>query len=320
MRLSDRFVLAAVLEIALAGCDVPKPTPAVTFYDREIGPILLGSCAASPTQSGCHVAADTHGNALGNLNVTSYDDLVKRRDLLISYGPYLMPGILAKVATPFQVRLTTWENDNPIIVTTDIPHAGGALIDVTSSSFNTLITWIQRGASENNALEPPEDLGRTPCSETIPADSTFDLTTAVTTPDFSTFESRVNPVLGGTCGAGNCHGSPGNSLYMTCGKTPQETRWNYFVASDYLSADTQSSELLRRPLAPAAGGTYHEGGTIFQSTSDPGYAAILAWATEKGGPTDVPTDAGFSFCSPRPADAREEGVHASRLPLARDGS
>ena len=101
------------------------------------------------------MAADSHGNAFGNLNVTSYDTLTKRRDLLISYGPYLLPALLAKVLPPFQVRLTGWESADPIIVTTDIPHAGGSLVDVTSSSFNALSTWISRGASENKPQRPP---------------------------------------------------------------------------------------------------------------------------------------------------------------------
>ena len=59
----------------------------------------------------------------------------------------------------------------------------------------------------------------------------------------------------------------------------------------------ESSELLRRTVAASAGGTYHEGGTLFQSTSDPGYVAILNWATKKGGvdPAHVPSDAGFPY-------------------------
>ena len=32
--------------------------PRATFYERRIGPVLQGSCATSPTRSGCHVAAD----------------------------------------------------------------------------------------------------------------------------------------------------------------------------------------------------------------------------------------------------------------------
>ncbi|HEX3597431.1 MAG TPA: hypothetical protein VHU80_20125, partial [Polyangiaceae bacterium] len=299
MNYASRLAPFAVAVLALTGCKATKREASTTFYQREIGPILKQSCANSPTQSGCHVAADTHGNAFGNLNVTSYDTLTKRRDLLISYGPYLMPGILAKVVQPFQVRLTTWEGGEPIIVTTDIPHAGGSLLEVTSSSFNALATWISRGASENNSVVPPPDLGRTPCSTALGTDQDFDPNTDPATPDYQIFASRVNPVLGSTCAAGNCHGSPTNSMYLTCGTSPEQTRWNYFAAGDYVSSDPEASELLRRTVALSAGGTYHEGGTLFQSMDDAGYQAILAWAMQKGGPSHVPTDAGFPFFTNR---------------------
>jgi hypothetical protein len=297
VRYADRAAaLAFALGLASAGCQGAKTHAATTFYDRRIGPILTESCANSPTQSGCHVAADTHGNAFGNLNVSSYDTLVKRHDLLVTYGPYSLPGLLVKVLPPFQVRITTWEDTPPVIVTTDIPHAGGSLLDVTSTSFNTLTTWIGRGATVNNAVLPPKDLGRTPCPTTPGSDPLFDPSVDPTSPDYAVFRDSVNSVLGGTCAAGNCHGSPSNSLYLTCGKTPEQTRWNYFAAGDYVSTDPESSELLRRTVASSSGGTYHEGGTLFQSTGDAGYRAILDWVTKKGGvdPSHVPSDPGFS--------------------------
>ncbi|HEX4341459.1 MAG TPA: hypothetical protein VH062_36370 [Polyangiaceae bacterium] len=295
VKYASRLATFAVAVLALTGCKAAKREASTTFYQREIGPILQQSCANSPTQSGCHVAADTHGNAFGNLNVTSYDSLTKRRDLLISYGPYLLPGILAKVLPPFQVRLTTWQGGDPIIVTTDIPHAGGSLIDLTSSSFDALSTWISRGASENNSVVPAPDLGRTPCPTNPGTDNDFDPTVDPTAPDYAIFAQSVNKVLGTTCAAGNCHGSPTNSMYLTCGTSPEQTRWNYFAAGDYVSTDPVSSELLRRTVAISAGGTYHEGGTLFKSMDDPGYVAILAWAKAKGGPGAVPTDAGFPY-------------------------
>src|SRR5262249_29704537 len=68
---------------------------------------------------------------------------------------------------------------------------------------------------------------------------------------------------------------------------------------DYVSADVSSSEILRRTLAPDAGGTYHEGGTIFQSTSDFDYQQLRQWAEAKGGPTNIPSDPGFPFFAHR---------------------
>jgi hypothetical protein len=294
-----RVATLTLLSLVALGCQSQERQPATTFYERRISPIVRESCSNSPTQSGCHVAADDRGNALGNLNVSSYETLSKRHDLLIPYGPYSIPAILVKALPPFQLRLTNWENADPEIVSTAIPHAGGSLLDVTSTSFNTLSQWITRGANENNALSPPRTLERTPCSAVLGTDPLFDASVAPSSPDFGTFKSGVNPVITATCSAGNCHGSPGNSLYLTCGNTDEQARWNYFAVSDYVSADPETSELLRRTVAPAAGGTFHEGGTLFQTTDDPGYQSILAWATEKGGPTNVPTDAGFPFFAHR---------------------
>jgi hypothetical protein len=76
-------------------------------------------------------------------------------------------------------------------------------------------------------------------------------------------------------------------------------RWNYFAAQDYVSTDPPLSEIVRRPLSAAAGGTFHEGGTVFSSTADAGYQALLDWATEKGGPTNLDTSPGFEFFTDR---------------------
>src|SRR5262245_42831300 len=124
---SFRFLLAG-LSLVLPACKGAELPPTETFYDRKIGTILLQSCANSPTQSGCHVAKDDRGNAFGNLNVSSYGTLTKRTDLFIPYGAYGVPALLLKVLRPFQMRLSTWDQAEPQIVKTDIPHAGGQLI------------------------------------------------------------------------------------------------------------------------------------------------------------------------------------------------
>ena len=283
-----RVSRALVLGVALAtsACTTEQVTDKTNYYDRKIGPVLVESCSASPTMSGCHVAADDHGNALGNLNVTSYDSLTKRQDLFLRYGPYGLPALLLKVAPPFPVALTTWQSATPTLITTDISHVGGSLLDLTSPSFTLLDTWISNGFAVNNAPAADPTFAQTPCSDTLGTDPTFDPNTDPMTPDFASFASTVNPVLGQRCAAGNCHGSPANTLYLTCGSNPQSTRWNYFAIGDYVSADTGTSEILRRALSPSAGGVYHEGGTVFQTMDDPGYQALLAWATLKGGPTD----------------------------------
>jgi hypothetical protein len=305
IRRSGLLFLGLALCGAGSACQRQQTSDRTTYYDRKIGPEVLQSCAASPTKSGCHVAADDRGNALGNLNVTSYDSLSKRRDLFFRYGPYGLPALLLKVAKPFPLSLTTWQDEKPMLVTTDISHVGGQLLDLTSPSFTLLDAWISNGHTVNNAPPGEPVIEQTPCSNTAGNDPEFDGTKDPTSKDFDTFKSRVNAVLGQRCAAGNCHGSPANSLYLTCGTTEEALRWNYFAVGDYVSVAVcpsaggsagagsvdagactpGSSEILRRALSPAVGGVYHEGGTVFSTTDDPGYQALVAWATEKGGPT-----------------------------------
>jgi hypothetical protein len=299
--LTGTGLLSVALAVAATGCsnNEKEDTEPVTFYLRQIAPIVETSCAKSPTGSSCHVTQDTRGNAFGNLSVQSYDKLQLRRDLFISYGPYGMPALLLKAVPPQPLRLTNWENAAPILITTDIPHVGGALLDVTSAGFVEVQRWINRGATENNVQAPERVLERNSCRDALGSNPLFDPNFEPINEDYATFTRRVNPVLGESCAAGNCHGSASNSLYLTCGDTDEQRRWNYFAVGDYVAANPEQSELLRRTLSQAEGGTYHEGGTIFNEPGVPGYQALLQWATEKGGPTNVPSEPGFRFFADR---------------------
>jgi hypothetical protein len=282
-------LLTVGLALAGSACQRDADSTRTNYYDRKIGPVVVQSCAASPTKSGCHVAADDHGNALGNLNVTSYDSLSKRQDLFLRYGAYGLPALLLKVAKPYPVSITTWQSADPLLVTTDITHVGGQLLDLTSPSFTLLDSWITNGHAVNNAPAAEPTVEQTQCSNDVGSDPEFISSSDPTTKDYPTFRNSVNAVIGQRCAAGNCHGSPANSLYLTCGSTPEAARWNYFAVGDYVSVDTGTSEILRRALSPAAGGVYHEGGTIFSNTDEADYQALVTWATEKGGPTDQVT-------------------------------
>lgn len=291
-------VVCAPLLAWLPGCKRDEQPAQTNYYQRRIGPILEQSCVDGPAKAGCHVRADEQGNALGNLSLQSYDDVVRRRDLLVDYGPYGMPGMLLKVVPSFKLALTSWKDSEPLIIDTNVAHVGGSLVDITSSSFTQLQTWMENGASRNNARQADREYAQTPCSPTVGSDPAFDPDRDPDAADFATFQRRVNPVLG-SCAASNCHGSPANSLHLTCGDTPEQVRWNYFAAQDYVSSDPPLSEIVRRPLAASAGGTYHEGGVIFSGTGDGDYQALLDWATEKGGPTNLLTTPGFEFFADR---------------------
>jgi hypothetical protein len=284
--------------LVLAGCSRDEVPERTSFYERKIAPPLRESCVSSPTRSSCHVS-DGMGNAFGNLSLESFDTIDKRRDLFVSYGPYGIPGLLLKVVPPYTIALTSWRNASPQLITTNIAHAGDQLVDFTSPTFTTIDGWIRNGATENNAAPALADKVTQPCSSEIGSDPLFDPSADPPSADFAYFSANVNPLFGEKCAGSNCHGAPANSLYLTCGDTPELTRWNYFAASDYVAADPGASELLRRTLSPAAGGTFHEGGVIFDTSSDPQYRAITEWATQKGPPTNVPTDAGFDFFADR---------------------
>lgn len=294
-----RRLPGALLALLAWSCSRQQPDVGETYYERKVSPILHAGCATSPSGSQCHLIQDTRGNSFGNVSFDTYEALDKRRDLLLPYGPYAMPNLLLKVLPPFQLGLSNWKGDAPEYITTDVAHAGGRLLDVTSVSFAELSRWISRGATENNTLAQEETRPVSDCSELLGSDPAFAPGRDPDADDFATFTANVNPVIGARCAAGNCHGSPGNSMYLTCGNSDEQVRWNYFEVGDYVSKSPRTSEILRRALDPAAGGTFHEGGTVFTSSDDPDYAALFAWAEEKGGPNRDSDDAGFVFFTDR---------------------
>jgi hypothetical protein len=295
-------VVAAGIAALAAACSTKEPTKS-TYFERTISPILTTSCVRTNTGAGCHVA-DARGNALGNLDTASYEGVQKRKDLLVDYGPYGQPAFLLKNVDPFQVEVQSYDGAKAVI-TTDIKHAGGSVLDPTGTGYQTLRRWIQNGATENNSGLPATNIERLPCTTFIPARADFDLTKDPPGPDFATFRDRVNGIITGNieddslkkiaCAASNCHGNLSNSLYFTCGGTPEQLRWNYLAAQEYLAPTPEQSELLRRPLAPAQGGAYHEGGIIFSSPGDEAYRRFEEWARQHGPATSNRTDPAFLF-------------------------
>src|SRR5690606_20281870 len=94
-------VVAAAAAAIAGACSTKEPARS-TYFERSISPILTSSCVRTNTGAGCHVA-DARGNALGNLDTSSYEGVTKRKDLLVDYGPYGQPAFLLKNVDPFQV-------------------------------------------------------------------------------------------------------------------------------------------------------------------------------------------------------------------------
>ncbi len=286
-------VLSAATALVVSAACTKKEPQDTSFFNRTISPVLVTSCVRTNTGVGCHVASDK-GNAFGNLDASTYAGVARRRDLLLDYGPYGQPAFLVKNVPPFAVEVQTYDGQK-VGITTDIKHTGGPILDPTATAYQTLRRWIENGATENNSGASPPSAVRTPCSGNVPAAVGFDPTKDPPNPDFGTFQGKVSDVIKKTCAAGNCHGTAANELYLTCGDTPEQKRWNFFVAQDYLAQSPEQSELLRRPLSPSQGGSFHEGGVIFPAQGDDGYQALSAWAKEHGPPKVDATDAGFDF-------------------------
>ncbi|CAN5332219.1 hypothetical protein BH09MYX1_BH09MYX1_30420 [soil metagenome] len=265
--------------------------PDETYFERVVAPILQTSCARSPTGSGCHVA-DERGNAFGNLDVTSFARLDKRRDLLATYGPYGEPSLLLKVLPGAGLHVRAYDGTG-VVVTSDVRHTGGSILEPGTTGYATLERWIINGATENNTGKRPLPIASTPCSQHIPSTPGFDVTKDPTSPDWPTFRDRVSSRLAARCGAGNCHGMAMNELVLTCGDTVEQARYNYFVAVEYLGKTPDQSELLRKPLAPFAGGSFHEGGIVFENADDPDLTLLSNWVAEHG--PLVPPDLGPGF-------------------------
>ncbi len=270
--------------LALSACQAPQHKP-FSYYEERIQPIIDIGCQRQTT--GCHVD-DGHGFALGNLDLTSYDHLMHRSDVLEPYGPYSVGLLLLKAGGPIQVQVRTVDPPDPaqpdrryVTVTTDIRHGGGeGAIAQGSDDYAALKQWIDGGHTYNGVPQPDlrESIGS--CVESAPG---VDLDTAPDLGDptsLDRFVNSVQPVLLKRCAGSSCHGSQTADLFLTCGKDDRQQRWNYWVATRYLSEQAVVSELIRRPLALRGGGVYHEGGDIFPDTSDRDYKAILAWAQD----------------------------------------
>jgi hypothetical protein len=300
------FVLGVTLAVVVASgsgaCTTKQPQPS-TYYDRSIAPILQSSCVRTNTGAGCHVA-DDKGNAFGNLDLTTFAGVDRRRDLLLDYGPYQQPSLLVKNVPPYQVSVSLWDSadrNSAIRVTTDIRHAGLPIFDPTASGYQTLRRWIANGATEDNTGVPPVVIPRTACSTFVPTAPGFSPDTDPPGSDYAVFtqEQGAAAVLQQSCAAGNCHGTQVNALYLTCGAAPEQTRWNYFAAADFLAITPEQSEIVRRPLATSQGGSYHEGGPLFASVKDSGYTTLVDWAkawAQRGPPAEWQNlDSAFLF-------------------------
>jgi hypothetical protein len=263
----------------LAGCaSRGEGEPGGAFYDQVIQPIFDARCIGNT--SPCHrVGPD--GTALGNLDLTSFQGLAKRRDVLFPFGSYPVGQLLLKGGVPIQLPFRGGT------ITTEISHAGGmSTLPMDGEAYQTLKKWIQNGATiDNTPGAPPKGMGISACSPKIRSD--YDPSKA--DPRLVAAAAPVQTIFQNRCAYGNCHGATDADFYLTCGLDDQQKAYNAMAAQTYIGKTLSDSEVLSRPLGPGAG-ISHTGGAIFQQgAGDPDFKTMKQFVMDVialGGRTD----------------------------------
>lgn len=281
-----RLLVVVLLAAAACGGD---PPPGRTYYQRNIEPILVQSCAGNT--SGCHATNpdDPSQVAAGNFDVTSFDNVQKRRDLLRPFGPYQVPLLLVKSVAPGELDLAYRDR----FLDVDVLHVGGPILQVGSDAYLTLLSWTENGATANGLLPPsPPRPGTGPCTPDVPAG--FDPAPFTGHPQFPEFSTVIMPILSG-CNSGSCHGAPQSDFFLTCGVNETQLAFNFAQTWAFVDDPVDESQFLRVPLARGAGGGPHTGGDQLTSRDDAAYRLLENFAAAVGPRTYGVGDAGRTF-------------------------
>jgi hypothetical protein len=279
--------LCVALALFLVGCD-DQPPAGPQYYERVIQPILTQNCVFN--QGACH-KDDGNGNALGNLDLTSYANTTRRKDVLRTYGSFPVPLLLLKASgaqvPPIPYKGST--DGSTKFYNSEIQHAGGATLSVTSSAFLELQKWLANGFAEDGSVaQKPQQMGTGPCNPsfmTVRPDVAAQLGTVDTsTQAFKDFTANVEPVLAQSCTFSTCHSGEQSDFFLTCqgDGSNDASKFNFLEAQAFIGNPPETSLLLLKPLAPSGGGTVHTGGVFFPNKNDDTWKKLSAWAAEVG--------------------------------------
>ncbi|HEY6477610.1 MAG TPA: hypothetical protein VI456_13600 [Polyangia bacterium] len=276
---------AAAAAVALLGACRPSPPPEQHFYDVHIQPIFNTFCVGntSPCHSLAPDATTGMSTALGNLDLSSFDGVQKRRDALRTYGSYPQPLLLLKAMPPDEIQIPYQQQ----FYQSEIKHSGGSPISSNTEAYFELKNWLDNGANRDGILpEAVSNKGVGACSDALPPPAKR-IAVDTTSQAYLDFKNNIEPTLVSSCAYGTCHSSPQADMYITCGQTgndpDNETQFNYAQVAGFvipMGVNVDQSEILLRPLATAAGGVSHTGGTFFQSRMDKTWLAWESWAKE----------------------------------------
>jgi hypothetical protein len=272
---------AALLFAGAAGCALKKP-PEQHYYDEHIQPFLNSFCVGNT--SPCHAIDPSTGLALGNLDLSSFEAVQKRPDVLRTYGSYPMPLLLMKTVPEESVQIPYRGK----FLVSEIRHAGGKTLSTSSDAFAELLRWLANGANRDGVAPIGVNRqGQGACNTSIPGDRDTSVVDTSSTA-YRLFTTDVAPMLMTSCTFATCHSSPQSDFYLTCGTDDAQQRFNYLQASGFVvqkpdptapsGTNVEQSEILLRPLAPSAGGVSHTGGVFFASRSDDTWVKWRAWA------------------------------------------
>jgi len=277
-------VTALAATISSTACE-STPEPSYSYYEDQIAPVVRIGCAQQTT--GCHIASP-EGTAAGNLDLSSYDSLMRRKDLLSAFGPYPVGLLLMKGGDPIEIRVDTFDapmgepvENRFVTVTTDVRHAAGSGVRLDSNGYARLKQWIAAGHTRTGIPPAITAAASEGCRTGAGTDTGFDASVPpADTAGYDAFKADVWPIMRARCAGGACHASPIAVLYLACGDTEDELRWNFHITTRHLNRPAVQSDILRRPLAAIAGGVFHEGGPVFANTEDGDYQTLRAWATD----------------------------------------